>query len=74
MISDLFYKQDWSRDVVLAAVKQNGLALQFVPTWLQKDKEIVSLAVEQNKDALDYVSPKLSEWASKLKERVKELG
>jgi len=42
--------------VVLAALKQNGLALQYASEDLQADKEVVLTAVRQNADALKYAS------------------
>ena len=47
------------RDVVLAAVKKDGLALQYADKSLQKDKEIVLAALKQNGFALEYASEEL---------------
>ncbi|MEE2769551.1 MAG: DUF4116 domain-containing protein [Pseudomonadota bacterium] len=44
-----------SRDIVKAAVKQNGLAIQFASNQLNKDPEIVKLAFEQNSDSIEFV-------------------
>jgi hypothetical protein len=41
------------RDVVLSAVKQNGMALQFAGTLIQ-DKQVVTIAVNQNGTALQF--------------------
>ena len=44
------------REIVLAAVKQNGLALEYVAAELQANHEIVLAAVSQNKGSLQYAS------------------
>jgi len=43
------------RRIVLEAVKQNGLALQYADESLKRDKEVVIEAVKQNGSALKYV-------------------
>ncbi|KAF0972517.1 hypothetical protein FDP41_009420 [Naegleria fowleri] len=43
------------RDVVLAAVKKNGKALQYVERQFKSDKEIVMEAIKQNKKALEFL-------------------
>ncbi|EFC41472.1 hypothetical protein NAEGRDRAFT_58778 [Naegleria gruberi] len=48
-----------NRKVVIAAVKQNGLALEFASNELRSDEEIVKLAMETQKDALLFASPTL---------------
>jgi len=50
------HKED--RDVVLTAVKQNGMALDFAGPW-KDDEEIVSSAVEKNGMALQFASKRL---------------
>ena len=50
------HKED--RDVVLAAVKQNGMALDFAGIW-KDDEEIVSSAVQKNGMALQFASERL---------------
>jgi Domain of unknown function (DUF4116) len=45
--------------VVLAAVKQNGYALQYATGKLKNDKDVVLAAVRQNGEALDYASDEL---------------
>ena len=45
------------REIVLAAVKQDGWSLKFASNGLKADREIVLVAVKQNGDAL-YYSPK----------------
>ena len=47
------------RDVVLAAVQQNGFALKYASEELKKDREIVLAAVRQNGYALEYASEHL---------------
>ncbi len=42
------------RDIVLAAVKENGLALRYANKCLKKDREIVLTAVQQDGWALEY--------------------
>jgi len=54
-------QQMWRRDheVVLAAVQQDGLALEFASAELRDDHEIVLAAVQQNVQALQYASVEL---------------
>ena len=40
------------KDLVLLAVKQNGLSLAFVEGELKRDKEIITEAIKQNLEAL----------------------
>ena len=47
------------KDVVLAAVKQNGVALKFASEELRQDKEVVMAAVKQEEWALKYASEDL---------------
>ena len=47
------------KEVVLAAVKQNGKALQFASEDLTADKEVVLAAVQQYGLALSHASPEL---------------
>jgi len=42
------------REVVLAAVRQNGMALRFASAALQADREVVLAAVEQDGSALRH--------------------
>lgn len=46
----------YNRDLVIAAVKQNPLALQFACEDLQKEPYIVCLAVQKNGMALEFAS------------------
>ena len=54
----LQYVSGKDKEIVLAAVKQNGEALQFGGGW-DEDKDIVLAAVQQNCYALKYASRKL---------------
>ena len=53
------FQQD--REIVLAAVKQNGRSLQFAPEELRRDSEIVLAAVKQNGGAFEYAPEQLQE-------------
>lgn len=44
------------KKVVLAAVNQNGLALEFANDVFKSDKEVVKAALDQNDDAMRFVS------------------
>merc|ERR1712072_374409 len=44
------------REVVLAAVQQNGGALPYASSELQRDRDLVLAAVRQNGGALCYTS------------------
>ena len=52
-------KDNKDRDEVLAAVKQNGWALEDADESLQKDREIVMAAVKQDGSALEYADESL---------------
>jgi hypothetical protein len=52
-----FPEKDY-KEIALAACRQNGLALQHFPT-LSKDLDVVSCALNQNKEAFDFVDRKL---------------
>ena len=52
-------KDNKDRDEVLAAVKQNGWALEDADESLQKDREIVMAAVKQDGSALEYADDTL---------------
>lgn len=43
-----------TKEVVLSAVKQNGMELQFAPSSLRADKEVVLEAVRQNPLVIQY--------------------
>lgn len=45
------------RELVLAAVAQDGMALQLVPPQLQVDLEVVLAAWVQNEAALEFAPP-----------------
>ena len=46
-------------DVVHAAVRRDGLALEFAPVDLRADAATVRVAVAQNGDALRFAAPEL---------------
>jgi hypothetical protein len=48
------------KEVVMAAVQQNGLVLQFVGA-LRKDPEVACEAVKRHPNALRYVDPSLDD-------------
>ena len=52
-------KDNKDRKKVMAAVKQNGYALEYADTSLKKDREIVMAAIKQDSDALEYASEEL---------------
>ena len=56
-----FRRVETERDVVLAAVRQNGAALENASVGLKDDRAVVLAAVAQNGMALDYASDKLKE-------------
>jgi histidinol phosphatase-like PHP family hydrolase len=47
------------KELVLAAVKDYGLALKQASSALQADREVVMAAVKNNGMAIDYASPAL---------------
>lgn len=48
-----------SVDLVMTAVRQNGLALQYADQKCRSNEKIVLTAIKQNLKALEYVSPTL---------------
>ena len=48
-----------SREIVLRAVKQDGLALEYASYELKADRKVVLAAVKQNGDALKYAANEL---------------
>jgi len=52
----LNYKLRQDREIVKAAVAQNGLALEFAYVTLANDKEVVDIAMKQNADAYQFIS------------------
>jgi hypothetical protein len=52
MALSVMLKPLMNKKIVLAAVYQNGMALQYAPEELQNDKEVVMAAVRQNGFAL----------------------
>ncbi len=55
--ADEIFKKD--RDIIKAAVENNGLNLQYAPDFIA-DKEIVLLAIKENAEAYIYCSETLS--------------
>jgi hypothetical protein len=47
------------RDVVMAAVSSDGLALKYASRRLRDDQAIVLAAIAQTEDAIEYASPRL---------------
>ena len=52
------------REIVLAAVMRNGVALQYTLRELQKAREIVLAAPKQNGAALQHVLPSVRDIAA----------
>ena len=52
----------------MAAVKNNGSALQYASDELQADKEVVLMAVKQNGYAINYASEELKNDPEFMKE------
>jgi len=48
--------EEIDKEVVLAAVKENGYALLYASEGMKNDKEVVLAAVKQNGNALQYAS------------------
>lgn len=61
-------------DIVLAAVKQNGIALRVADPLLQKDRDIVLAAVKRNGYALEFADGSLKEDRDIVLAAVKESG
>ena len=59
--SGFFKKQrhNENKQIVLAAVTQNGLALEYASDKLKSDQEIVTAAIQQNSEALKFASKNL---------------
>ena len=60
-----FFFKISGKNIVLAAVRQNGLALQYAPENLKADSAIVLAAVQQNGEALLY-APEALKTDSKI--------
>jgi len=54
------------KDVVLAAVKQDGRALEYASPELRNDKDVVLAAVTESRDAFPYINDSLKEQIEKL--------
>ena len=62
IVNNLLYKKLKSeKEVVLAAVKQNGNALEYASENLKADKEVVLAAVKQDASSIKYASNDLKE-------------
>ena len=62
------------KDIVLEAVKQNGLALEFADPELKKDFDVVKAAVSQNGLALEFADPVCQDDINVVKAAVVENG
>ena len=60
------------KDVVLAAVKEDGHTLQFVSDRLRDDKDVVMAAVKQEGYILDYASSRLKDDEEVVLAAIKE--
>ena len=58
-LEDADEKLKADKEVVLAAVKQNGLALEYADKKLKGDKEVVLTAIKQDADAFIFADKKL---------------
>jgi hypothetical protein len=63
-----------NRKIMLAAVKKNGLALQYASKRLKSDKEIVLAAVQQDGFAIYYANEGLKNNKSVVLAAVKQNG
>ena len=50
-----------NKDLVLAAVKVNGLELRYAKANLQSDKQVVMVALENDGEALEYIADELKD-------------
>ena len=62
------------RDVVLAAVRKNGFALEYASAALQADKEVVLAAVNNWGHSLEYASPELKKDRDVLMAAATKIG
>jgi sulfur carrier protein ThiS len=60
------------KNIVLAAVKKNGRALQYASEELKEDRELVLTAVQQNGRALQFASKNLKENREFILEAVQQ--
>ena len=67
-------KDNKDRNEVLAAVKENGYALDDADESLQKDKEIVLAAIKENGRALEYADESFRKDKEIVLEAVKQTG
>ena len=59
MLREVPKKLQNDRDIVLAAVEQDGAALEYASEKLKADKDIVLTAVLSRADALEFASDEL---------------
>ncbi|NGX46025.1 MAG: hypothetical protein K940chlam2_01207 [Chlamydiae bacterium] len=72
MLFDLtFFKKD--KDSALAAVSQDGWALACATPELRDDLEVVSAAIAQNPEAIQYASKRIKNNPELLQESEKRL-
>tara|TARA_B100000929_G_scaffold17903_2_gene13969 strand:+ start:366 stop:683 length:318 start_codon:yes stop_codon:yes gene_type:complete len=50
-----------NKDLVLAAVKVNGLELRYAKANLQSDKQVIMAALENDGEALEYIADELKD-------------
>ncbi|KAG2382702.1 hypothetical protein C9374_005282 [Naegleria lovaniensis] len=62
------------KEIVLNAVKNNGLSLQYAHSSLQCDREIVLAAVKQNGEALEFASEELRKDSEIIREAILQNG
>ena len=66
------FKDD--KDIVLKAMKTDGISLEFVSDRLKEDKEVVMTAVKNNWKALEFVPDKFKDDKDIIMEVVKQNG
>ena len=71
-LSDEKLKVD--KEVILAAVKQNGYALQYADEKLKANKEVILAAVKQDGNTLQYADKKLKTNKEVVLAAVKQSG
>ena len=60
--------------VTLAAVKINGMSLEYTSDYLKNNKEVVLEAIKQNRSALQFASEELQkEWKDKTPEQIESI-
>ena len=59
MLRELPKKLQNDKDIVLAAIEKDGMALEYASDKLKGDKDVVLKAVLKRTDALDFASDEL---------------